>query len=213
MSVRSVPDMETGAVLSLFVIRFFFVALLVAITFIDLDLRIIPHELTIAGIVGGLAASPLIGAHTGVGFQESAIGALVGGGIIFLVIHVYFLVRRREGMGGGDFMMMAMLGAWLGYEAVLFVLFAASLQGTLAAVVLFATGHRGAPEPLEPGEGAAPGVAPLEPAEGADPVDVDQAPGFRSMEIPFGPFLALAALEWAFFEPWIREALVAWLEI
>lgn len=213
LAVRSVPDAALGDVLVLWQLRFVFVALLVAITFIDLDLRIIPHELSVGGLVVGLAVSPLIGRFTGIGFPESALGAAIGGGIIFLIIQVYWLVRRREGMGGGDFVMMAMLGAWLGYEAIVFVLFASSLQGTLAAIVLYAAGHgRGQPPhpPADPHQGDE-----AEPGLDEEPSDADEPPdeGFRTMEIPFGPFLALAALEWMYFESFIRDAVVAWLNL
>lgn len=235
LAVRAIPDAALGDVLAVWLLRFVFVALLVAITFIDLDLRIIPHELSVSGLVIGLAVSPLIGRHTGVGFQESGIGALIGGGIIFLIIQIYWLVRRREGMGGGDFVMMAMLGAWLGYEAVVFVLFASSLQGTIAAIVLYATGSRGgAAEPGSLGDSAtAPGTEALAdpdrgpgsggPGAGASAgeqegehdgeLEGEEPGGFRSMELPFGPFLALSALEWMYFEPWIRDLLTSWLDL
>lgn len=222
LAVRAVPDGALGDVLAVWLLRFVFVGLLVAITFIDLDLRIIPHELSVSGLVLGLATSPLIGRFTGVGFAESGIGALIGGGVIFLIIQIYWLVRRREGMGGGDFVMMAMLGAWLGYEAVVFVLFASSLQGTLAAVVLYTLGSRGS-EVTQGVGGEAPGAGSPEPAadDGAAPQPGEEGPqeqevaeeGFRTMEIPFGPFLALAALEWMYFEPWIRDLLMAWLDL
>lgn len=201
VSVRSVPSAELYDVLSLYLYRFVFVGLLVAITFIDLDLKIIPHELTITGMVVGFGGSLLFGRFTGVGFAESGIGALIGGGIIFLIIQVYFWIRKREGMGGGDFMMMGMLGAWLGYESILFILFASSMQGTLAAVVLFASGH---------GHDAAP-TAESAAGETQDPIEEDAS--FRTMEVPFGPFLAVAALEWLFFEPQLRALLFAWTDV
>ena len=207
VSVRSVPSAELYDVLSLYLYRFIFVGLLVAITFIDLDLRIIPHELTITGMVVGFGGSFLFGRFTGVGFAESGIGALIGGGIIFLIIQVYFWVRKREGMGGGDFMMMGMLGAWLGYESILFIMFASSMQGTLAAVVLFATGrgHEAAPTQEAPSGDEVPAGDPDGP--------LDEDASFRTMEVPFGPFLAVAALEWVFFEPQIRALLFAWTDV
>ncbi|GMV44337.1 MAG: hypothetical protein AMXMBFR64_60530 [Myxococcales bacterium] len=218
LAVRMVPDAALGDVLAVWVLRFTFVALLVAITFIDLDLRIIPHELSVGGLVVGLGVSPFIGSFTGVDLATSALGAALGGGIIFLIIQVYWLVRRREGMGGGDFVMMAMLGAWLGYEAVVFVLFASSLQGTVAAIVLYVAGvGRGGAERAAGGQAGEGDVDVEGDVDGEGDVDVegaagDPAPeGFRTMEIPFGPFLALAALEWMYFESFIRDAVVGWL--
>lgn len=207
LAVRMVPDAALGDVLAVWVLRSTFVALLVAITFIDLDLRIIPHELSVGGLVVGLGVSPFIGSFTGVDLATSALGAALGGGVIFLIIQVYWLVRRREGMGGGDFVMMAMLGAWLGYEAVVFVLFASSLQGTVAAIILYAAG---AGRSGEGGRAVAEEAGDGEVGE-LDGEDAPAPEGFRTMEIPFGPFLALAALEWMYFESFIRDAVVGWL--
>lgn len=172
-----------------FLLLFAFMGALVVITFIDLDLQIIPHAITLPFIVAGPIASLWLEPVTGLTWSHSILGAILGGGIIWLIIEAYFWVRKREGMGGGDFMMLAMLGSWLGFECLVFILLAASLQG-LAAAGLLLMGPK-VPEssdvPMEEGAGE----------------EVDES--FRYQAIPFGPFLALGGLEWLFFQPWIQE--------
>lgn len=205
------PGFDPILAIAPFGLNFLLLGSLIVITFIDLDYRIIPHEITLPLLALGIVASLVNASATGVGWKESVLGALVGGGIIWLIIQAYFWIRKVEGMGGGDFVMMAMLGAWLGYASILFILFAASLQGTLAAIVLYVSG-KSLPQPANPGPGwgsPAPEVdTQAFPPHMQTPETNNQAGppegGFRSMELPFGPFLALAALEWLFFEPWIR---------
>jgi leader peptidase (prepilin peptidase)/N-methyltransferase len=174
-----------------FLLLFAFVGSLIVITFIDLDHQIIPHVITINGMIWGLVASPILEPLTGVGWQESILGILLGAGVIYLIIQVYFWVRKREGMGGGDFMMMGMLGAWLGFESIVFILFAGSIQGLIGAAVMIAKG--GAQAPLHEQEAS----------EGEEL----EAVSLQYAAIPFGPFLALAGLEWFFFASWIRPVI------
>ena len=131
-----VRDVGPLALVGPFLLLFAFVGALVVITFIDLDLQIIPHKITLPFILSGPLASFWLEPVTGLTWSYSILGAIAGGGIIWLVIEGYFWVRKREGMGGGDFMMLAMLGSWLGVECIIFILLAASLQG-LAAAGLF----------------------------------------------------------------------------
>jgi leader peptidase (prepilin peptidase)/N-methyltransferase len=100
----------------------------VVITFIDLDHRIIPDVISLPGIVIGFLLS-----LTGVTLRipDSLIGIVVGGGSLYVVAVVYEKVTKREGMGGGDVKLLAMIGAWLGWKAVLFTLFFASLTGSI----------------------------------------------------------------------------------
>lgn len=119
-----------------------FMLVCVAIALIDLDLTIIPHELTLPTIVLGLVAALLI-PKTGtfevffpsVDLVDSVIGLVAGAGILFLVFQGYQLVTGRVGLGGGDFTTVGMIGAFLGWQSLLFVLMAASVQGVLAALV------------------------------------------------------------------------------
>jgi leader peptidase (prepilin peptidase)/N-methyltransferase len=105
-----------------------FAAALIVISFIDLDHRIIPDLISLPGIALGVLMALLGPALT---VKESLIGLLAGGGSLYVVALVYETVTKREGMGGGDVKLLAMIGAWLGWRAILFTLFFASLSGTL----------------------------------------------------------------------------------
>lgn len=111
-----------------FVLLLAFTAALIIITFIDLDHQIIPDSISIPGILAGVGASFLIPLVT---WLESLIGIAIGGGFLFLVAVGYKWITGREGMGGGDVKLLAMLGAWLGWKAVPFILFSSSLVGVL----------------------------------------------------------------------------------
>jgi leader peptidase (prepilin peptidase)/N-methyltransferase len=117
------------------------IAAFLVITFIDLDHRIIPDAITLPGIPLGLAASFLMPAanlnQSGwISPSESLIGILAGGGSLFLVAWGYQLLTRREGMGGGDIKLLAMIGAFVGWKGVLFTIFIASFTGTLTGMAL-----------------------------------------------------------------------------
>jgi leader peptidase (prepilin peptidase)/N-methyltransferase len=140
-----------------------FSAALLVITFIDLDHRIIPDVISLPGIVVGVI---LALAGISISIKSSLMGLLLGGGALFAVAYIYEAITKREGMGGGDVKLLAMIGAWLGWQAVLFTLFFASLLGTIIG-----------------------GTVMLIQKEG------------RYYAIPFGPFLALAALAYIFFGP------------
>jgi leader peptidase (prepilin peptidase)/N-methyltransferase len=73
-------------------------------------------------------------------WKESLIGILVGGGSLFLVAWIYHLLTRKEGMGGGDIKLLAMIGALIGWKGVFFTIFVASATGTLIGLtVMMAT--------------------------------------------------------------------------
>jgi leader peptidase (prepilin peptidase) / N-methyltransferase len=109
------------------------IAAFLVITFIDIDHRIIPDVITLPGIPIGLAASFGPGIISPL---ESLIGILAGGGSLFLVAWTYQAIAKREGMGGGDIKLLAMIGAFIGWKGVLFTIFVASLTGTLAGMAL-----------------------------------------------------------------------------
>ncbi|RJO65269.1 MAG: prepilin peptidase [Myxococcales bacterium] len=171
---------------------FAFCAALVAITFIDIPRQIIPDEISLPGVAVGVAASFVAGE---VRWTDSVIGAAVGFALIALIAYGYYFLTHREGMGMGDAKLLAMIAAFLGWQSIPFVLFAASVQGL--ALALFAIGMgwmKKAPPLPDPREAAAP------PGEAGD-VPLRQA------AVPFGPFLSLAALEWLFFGPWLMSHL------
>lgn len=115
-------------------------ALLVAITFIDLDRQIIPDLLSVPGIALGLAAS-LVTGHPH--WLDSLVGILVGGAIFFMII-----VASRGGMGGGDMKLGAMLGAFLGWKVLLVAVLSAVLLGGVVAIFLLVLGRKGRKDPV-----------------------------------------------------------------
>ncbi len=114
-------------------VQMLFVSLLVIISFIDLDFRIIPDVLSIGGVSAGMILSFVRPSF----YWLSAIyGILVGGGILFAIALIYQLFTKREGMGGGDIKLLAMIGSFCGAWGVVFSLMAGSLLGTLVGLPL-----------------------------------------------------------------------------
>ena len=125
-----------------YLVYFCLVAALITITFIDLDHRIIPDVISLPAIPVGFLASFLLVQLT---WLDSLIGILVGGGSLLLVAVVYEKLTGHEGMGGGDIKLLAMLGAFLGWEGVLFTIMASSLLGTViggGAMLISGKGRR-----------------------------------------------------------------------
>jgi len=114
-------------------IYFLFSAALLVVTFIDLDHQIIPDRITLPGIpLFGLAALLFLDRA----WQEVLLGILAGGGSLWGVAWVYSRITGKEGMGGGDIKLLAMIGALLGWQGVLFTIFSASALGTVVGLVL-----------------------------------------------------------------------------
>lgn len=114
-------------------IYYTFIATLLVITFIDIDHQIIPDVITLPGIPIFFAASFALPKIT---LVESILGILIGGGSLFLVAWLYHLLTRKEGMGGGDIKLLAMMGAIVGWKGVLFTIFVASAIGTLTGMLI-----------------------------------------------------------------------------
>jgi leader peptidase (prepilin peptidase)/N-methyltransferase len=115
--------------------RLLFTAILVALFAIDLELQILPNRITLPGILVGflfsLVAPP--------GPLASLLGIVLGAGMLYGIAAAYYLIRREEGMGMGDVKMLAMVGAFLGWRAVLVTLVLASFAGASLGVVMMAT--------------------------------------------------------------------------
>ncbi len=127
--------------LSLTALGFFlFCAALVTIIWIDLHHQIIPDVISLPGIIFGFAFSFVSFFVT---WQESLIGLLAGGGIFYAVSYSYYLLRRQEGLGGGDIKLLAMLGAFLGWQSLLFIIFASSVTGTVAGLFAMRSQKKG----------------------------------------------------------------------
>lgn len=116
-------------------VMFIFCAALIVITFIDFDHQIIPDELSLPGIVLGFISSFFLPEP---GWISSLLGAVAGWGSLALIFYGYLWLTGREGMGGGDAKLLAMMGAFLGLQAIPFIIFASSLVGTVAGLSIMA---------------------------------------------------------------------------
>ena len=126
-------------------IHFAFLAALITITFIDLDHQIIPDAISLPGIGVGFIAALILGEP---GWQSSLAGLLLGGGVLWAVAEGYFRLTGREGMGGGDVKLLAMIGAFLGWRAVPLSLLLASLTGTIVGLTLILVQGRDSHTPI-----------------------------------------------------------------
>jgi leader peptidase (prepilin peptidase)/N-methyltransferase len=112
---------------------FSFVAALIIITIIDLYHQIIPDVISIPGIGVGLLGALIIPHIT---FFNSLLGILLGGGSLFVVATLYQWFFKREGMGGGDVKLLAMIGAFLGWDAVILTILLSSLIGSITGIII-----------------------------------------------------------------------------
>jgi len=111
---------------------FVFIATLIVITFIDLDYRIIPDTISLPGIPLFFLAAFAVPTVT---WRASALGIVAGGGSLFAVAWLYQRITGRQGMGGGDIKLLAMIGAMIGWQGILFTLFSASAIGTVIGIL------------------------------------------------------------------------------
>ena len=108
---------------------------LIVLFMIDLEHHILPNSITLPGIVVGFAFS-LVAPP---GPFDAFLGIVVGGGVLYGIALAYYLIRKEEGMGMGDVKMLAMIGAFLGWRAVLVTLVLSSFAGALVGVLMMAT--------------------------------------------------------------------------
>lgn len=116
-----------------FPVAFAFLSALIVVTFVDIDHQIIPDPVSLPGIVVGFLVASVTGDP---GWKASLLGILIGGGILWAVAEGYHRLTGREGMGGGDIKLLAMIGAFLGWQAVPVTLLIASLTGTAVGLSL-----------------------------------------------------------------------------
>lgn len=174
---------------------FAFVGGLIIATCVDLDFMEIPDEVSLPGAALGLATAVY---RAQPGAEAAALGA--GGG--FLIVQLLFVwsyehLTGRRGMGEGDSKLLMMIGAFLGWQGALFAVFAGAAQGLITFVLTRITGLIAPPTEPEP-----------EPDADSDPADDDEpaARYWGHMKLPFGPFLALGALEYLFFGDFVVNA-------
>ena len=111
---------------------------LIAVTFTDFEERIIPDRITLPGIAVGLALQ--LYPSPGSGLLDGLLGLLVAGGLFYAIAWLSPKVFGREGMGGGDIKLVAMMGAFLGLKLVLVALYVGVLVGGALAVLGLALG-------------------------------------------------------------------------
>ncbi len=203
-----------------------FVMVMVVVLFIDLDHMLILDRVTYPAIPVFYVSGLLLGNH----WSEGLLGAAIGYGLVWVIIEVFFRLTGREGMGLGDGKLLAVIGALLGWRGVVVALFGGSVIGSVLGIAALLLFRGGGEEAAQPGEGAppsqsnaaaesAPGGATPSAAQGAA-ADMEIGDGgdqggegegeLTGAEIPFGPYLVVAALFYLFAEPWVRIN-VAWL--
>ncbi len=169
--------------------------LLIGLIFMDAETGLLPHEFTYPGIVLGLVFSwiapgdsagtwlLLLAFHTHIAsvralsLLDSVIGAFVGAGFFYIAWALYYLTRKRHGLGFGDIALMAMSGAFLGLKLNLFVIVCGPIVTLGYILALLAW------EAFRPGSRAS--------APGAE---ADNEPSFLQRELPFGVFLGACSL-------------------
>ncbi|HVS32155.1 MAG TPA: prepilin peptidase [Thermoanaerobaculia bacterium] len=118
------------------------VSMLIVLIYIDAEIQILPDVITYPAIALGLGTASLGAAASApelflaTGWRHSLIGALSGAWLLTMLILVYWLIRRIEGMGWGDVKMLAMIGALMGLEGVPAVLLLASVAGAAIGIPL-----------------------------------------------------------------------------
>jgi leader peptidase (prepilin peptidase)/N-methyltransferase len=183
---------------------FVFVADLIAIAMIDFDTMRIPDVLSLSPIPLGLFCALFVGDLTGVSLQSSLLGMLIGGGTLWCVTYGYFLLTRREGMGLGDYRLMALVGVFLGWQSVLFILMASAIQGLIYALGCHWLGRsQGAPTDES--------VDVDDASTSADDEHPAETLSFRHVAVPFGPFIVLSAFEWLVFDHTLLAIFHQWV--
>lgn len=153
-----------------------FCALLITVSFIDLDHYIIPDECSLGGAIAGMAFCAVFPSLMGElshwkGFCWSAFGFLLGGSVLYSIAVLGSIMLREEAMGMGDVKLLAMIGAFTGWKGALFSLVFSSFFGSVFGVSIILLRKQG-----------------------------------LKYKIPYGPYIALAALVSLFF----GDAIVSW---
>ena len=162
---HAVVELATGALaaamfeafgLTFFSVYYFvLLSALLLVSLIDLEFRIIPDEISIGGLVVGLATAAIL-STTGlpwvISFRSSILGALFGAGILYGVGKAYETLTGKEGIGLGDVKLLALMGAHTGVFGVLSIVFLSSLTGSIVGIayVLVRRVHTRTPIPFGP---------------------------------------------------------------
>jgi leader peptidase (prepilin peptidase)/N-methyltransferase len=189
------PDEPLAMRLGRFAIYALFLFVLVVITFIDLDHKLIFDRITYPAI----PLFYLLGLASGDNrWWEGLFGAALGYAVVWVVANGYRLLRKIDGMGYGDGKLLAMIGALFGWKGVVFGLFGGALMGSviMIPIVLWQRiARRGEPATQTQGESQGEG----------------ETTPFGQVELPFGPFIAGATVAYLFLHEQILVGLSAFL--
>ena len=108
---------------------------LIALTFIDFDTQLLPDSITLPLLWGGLLAN-LAGLVPGVSLRDAVVGAIAGYVSLWTIYWLFKLIRGKEGMGYGDFKLLAALGAWLGWQMLPLIVLLSSFVGAIIGIGL-----------------------------------------------------------------------------
>jgi leader peptidase (prepilin peptidase) / N-methyltransferase len=191
---------------------FAFVGGLVIVTFIDLEFMEIPDEVSLPMVAFGLVTA---------GFRETpgAEAAALGAGGSYLIIQMIFVwayerLTGRRGMGEGDSKLLMMIGAFVGWQGALFSLMAGAVQGIVVVAISLLFGKSVLQsEHSENNDRSREHEGPSSESQ-SDVRDIEPSDEFAEsppkyighLKIPFGPFLALSALEFLFFGERLTDA-------
>jgi leader peptidase (prepilin peptidase)/N-methyltransferase len=186
-------------------------ASLVLVTFVDLSDWIIPNEVTYPGIPLGIVWSIVVmfqGESTGGviphgvydGVFDALLGVLLGGGSLYLMDKLSLVLLGKRGMGFGDVKLLAMLGAFFGWQSVILIIMMASIIGSIIGVsqILYLRAF----PPAEKDEEESDEHEEKKSDHGYE--DEEEVPT-DGHYLPFGPFLAIAGLVIIFFGPEIFD--------
>ena len=118
---------------------------LICLSMIDFDYQLLPDDITLPLLWLGLACN-IFNLFTNI--YSSLIGAMLGYGILWMIFISFKLVTGKEGMGYGDFKLLAMLGAWLGWEILPLIVLLSSMLGSIIGITLILTGKQGKNKPI-----------------------------------------------------------------
>jgi leader peptidase (prepilin peptidase)/N-methyltransferase len=123
----------------------FLTAMLVAMAGIDIDHQLLPDNMTIPLMWAGIIAS-FWSVHTGL--SDSVTGAIAGYLVLWFIYHLFRLLTGKEGMGYGDFKLLAALGAWMGWQMLPLIVLLSSVVGAVVGLALMATGRMKKDKPM-----------------------------------------------------------------
>jgi leader peptidase (prepilin peptidase)/N-methyltransferase len=171
---------------------------LIIVTYVDLDAWIVPDVVVLPMAVVGLVLAAIDDSWLGVPLPEALTAAVAGWGTFFAIHLFYKKVRGIDGLGLGDAKLLLMVGAFCGMPGLAWCIGAGAIQGLLISVPMVLMGRQVANTSLADAHGDDPEIA-----------EDEHAP-VTGRRVPFGPFLALAAIEYVLLRETIDGA-IAWL--